>query len=788
MSAPRGVRRRTVLWWGAGAVGALVVGWGALPPRQRIRHARFEELPDEQSGRTFTPNAWVRIAEDGTITLFMPRAEMGQGIHTGLIMLLAEELDVLPDAISLAPAPIDTVYNNLLVATDGLPFHPDDDGALRRTAEHLTAKVVRHLGVMVTGGSSSLRDAWEPVREAGALARASLLAEAARQWNLEPSSLQVREGRITAPSGKNASYGEIVRAAREAGRRLSAVREAVPKTRDAWRVIGTPIRRHEARDKVSGAPIFAADVHEPGMLYAALAIAPRREATLDAASRESLLNSPLRQRPGIVALVAIAGLHGAAPLVAVVADRRHRAERAREALELVWTLDETKAIDDAAIDRALGDALRADDGTRYRNVGDARARLASNPTPADATAGRLVSAQYAVPYLAHAPMEPLCCAAKFIPAAADRPARAQVWAGVQIRDVAHAAAARAFGVEEADLEFFPMQIGGAFGRRLDSDFVAQAAAIAREVPNRLVQVLWRREDDLRQDYFRPAARAALAARLDASGRIDAWSAHSAGQSIVVQAFPRVFGVPAGGPDKTTAEGAFDQAYEIPNHLVRHTTVDLPIAVGFWRSVGHSQQAFFTECFMDELALAAARDPLEFRLAHLANHPRHRAVLELAAAKAGWGSPLAPSAEGAPRARGLALNASFGSIVAQVVEVSADAAGRPRIHRVVVAIDCGTAVNPMLITQQMEGSVIFALSAALYGRIGFTGGVAREGNFDTYPVLRLAETPAIETWIVPSEAPPGGVGEPGVPPLAPALANAWAALTGRRPRKLPLVGA
>lgn len=776
--SPARVRRRTVLWMGIGAVGALVVGWGAVPPRQRIRHGLFDDLPDERAGRTFTPNAWVRLAEDESITLFMPRAEMGQGVHTGLVMLLAEELDVRPSSIRIAPAPIDPVYNNLAVATDGLPFHPDDSGVVRRTAEHLTAKVVRHLGVMVTGGSTSLRDAWAPLREAGALARASLLAEAARQWQLELDSLQVHDGIIQAPSGRQASYGAILRVAREQDRRIPIAREARPKPRAAWRVIGTPVPRHEALAKVSGAPIFAADLHEEGMLYASLAVAPHRDAALDEAARRALTHSPVLDQPGIVALVDVPGLHGASPLVAIVADRRYRAERAREALELPWQLGSTRRIDDAVVERTLEEALQREVGTRYRDVGDAPSRLQSD----------VVRADYAVPYLAHAPMEPLCCAAKFIPGAGGRAAKAQLWAGVQIQDVAHRVAAQAFGIDEADLEFIPMQIGGAFGRRLDADFVAQSAAVARAVPGRLVQVLWRREDDMRQDYFRPAARARLLGRLDAAGRIEAWSAHSASQSIVAQAFPRVFGVPAAGPDKTTVEGAFDQAYEIPHHLVMHSNVDLPIAVGFWRSVGHSQQAFFTESFMDELALAAGRDPLEFRLAHLANHPRHRAVLELAASKAQWGVPIAPTADGSARARGIALNASFGSIVAQVVEVSKDGEGRPRVHRVVVAIDCGTAINPRLIAQQMEGGVIFALSAALYGRIGFTDGRAREGNFDSYPILRLAQSPVIETWIVPSQAPPGGVGEPAVPPLAPALANAWTALTGKRPRKLPLIGA
>ena len=359
---------------------------------------------------------------------------------------------------------------------------------------------------------------------------------------------------------------------------------------------------------------------------------------------------------------------------------------------------------------------------------------------------------------------------------------------MQIPDVARSAAAKVFELDAEQVALESLYLGGAFGRRLEADFIAQAAAIAKVVPGRLVQVSWRREDDTRNDFFRPAARARLRARLDDAGQVVAFAAHSSGQSIVKQSFERVFGLPAAGPDKTTAEGAFDQPYEFANHRVTHRAVELPVPVGYWRSVGHSQQAFFTETFVDELARMALVDPVEFRARHLREHPRHLAVLKLAAEKARWDTRPGYAADGAPIARGIALNQSFGSIVAEVVEASLSPEGEPRVHRVVVAVDCGVAINPNLIEQQMESAVIYALSAALYGQIHFNEGRVEEGNFDRYRVLRLAETPIIETHIQPSNRPPGGVGEPGVPPLAPALANAVAVLTGKPVRRLPLIGA
>ena len=764
------MKRRTVLWWGLGAVSALVVGWGALPAASRLRRG-----DESSSDEVLEPNAWVRIGADDSIRLWMPRCEMGQGTHTGLAMLLADELDVDLDRVGIEAAPIHSVYNNIAVATDGLPFHPDDDGVIAHQVERLTTKVVRRMGVMVTGGSTSIKDLWDPLREAGAMARATLLAAAVKVWELpSDEGCRVDNGVVIAADGRRLRYGELVA---RFGADMAPAPQWRVKEASERRIIGRsrPRLASEVRAKVTGTASFALDVQEPGMLFALVDWSVHRDGRLAVSNADAL-----RKLPGVVDIVTVPALFGGPPGLAVLAQSRWQAERALGQLVAQWVAGEVGTFSDSDVERVLQDGLDDLAGAhRYRNVGDVDAVF---DLPERTNASRSLTAEYAVPYLAHAAMEPLACAVKF------ETEKATVWAGVQIPDVARSAAAKVFELEPEQVVLESLYLGGAFGRRLEADFVAQAAAIAKVAPGRLVQVSWRREDDTRNDFFRPAARARLRARLDDTGQVVAFAAHSSGQSIVKQSFERVFGLPAAGPDKTTAEGAFDQPYEFANHLVTHRAIELPVPVGYWRSVGHSQQAFFTETFVDELARLALVDPVEFRARHLREHPRHLAVLRLAAEKARWDTRPGYAADGAPIARGIALNQSFGSIVAQVVEASLGPEGEPRVHRVVVAVDCGVAVNPNLIEQQMESAVIYALSAALYGQIQFVDGQAQEVNFDRYRVLRLAETPIIETHIQPSNRPPGGVGEPGVPPLAPALANAVAVLTGKPVRRLPLIGA
>lgn len=759
------MKRRTVLWLGLGAAGALVAGLAVIPPRRRLTGgADAEDIPE-----TFTPNAWVRIGRDGVITLFMPRAEMGQGTHTGLAMLLAEELACELQDISIAPAPVASVYNNLAVGSAGLPFRADDTSLGKRLAEHFSAKFVREFGFMVTGGSTSIRDLWDVLREAGAMARETLRAAAAAHWQVPVAECTAARARITRADGKSLQYGEIV--AFGPGK-LQPVAEFTLKKPGEWTIIGTPARRLEAKDKVTGRAQFAGDIVEPDMLYAEIVASPYRDGT-DVISNAAAV----QVMPGVKSVISILPIRGAPPLVAVLADQRWRAQRALRELDVQWIAGPAGKFDQSRIDEALRAALsdpsKAD---RYLDLGKAHEIIDSS--------GTILRAEFEVPYLAHAAMEPLCCAVKH------EGDRATVWVGSQIPDVARKAVAEVLDVEPANVTLVPMLLGGGFGRRLEADFVAIAATIARSEPGRLVQVAWSREADMRNDFYRPAVRARLEAVVEPNpGVVTALRAHSAGQSVGAQTLPRQFGLPAGSSDRSNVEGSFDQPYEFNNHEVLHSNVELPVPVGYWRSVGHSQQAFFNESFIDEMATWAKVDPLKFRLDHLLRRPRHRAVLELVAEKSAWDQPPARAADGRPVGRGLALHESFGSIVAMVAEVSQAPTGEPRVHRIVVAADCGVIVNPNLVTQQMESSVVYGLSAALYGRITFSeaGGVV-QGNFDSYPVLRLAETPVIETWLVRSEEPPGGVGEPGVPPVAPAVASALAVLTGRRFRRLPLAGA
>ncbi|MBM4234027.1 MAG: xanthine dehydrogenase family protein molybdopterin-binding subunit [Gammaproteobacteria bacterium] len=757
------MKRRTVLWMGLGTVGALAVGVAVMPMRQRL-------IGDAEAlGRAagFAPNAWVSINPDNTITLFMPRAEMGQGTHTGLAMLLAEELGCVLSAIRIEPAPIARVYNNIAAVAGSAATQPLQPTVVDRATQHFMSKFAREFGFMLTGGSSSIADLFVVLREAGAMARETLRAAAARHWSVPVKECVARAAQIVHESGKFIDYGDIVALGPDL---LEPVHEYTLKKPAEWTLIGTAAKRLESRDKVTGRALFAADIHEPGMLYAEFSLSPFFDGEIEVYDEAAA-----RAVPGVVEVLQIAAGGGAPAAVAVVAEQRWRAQRAVSALNAQWVAGAAGPFNQQELDAKLLAGLRDDaEVATYQDAGDLDAVIENS--------GAVVRADYEVPFLAHAAMEPLCCAVKF------DDDRATVWAGVQIPNLARKAAALALGLEPEQVTLNPLLVGGAFGRRLDADFVRLAAAVARAVPGRLVQALWRREDDMRHDFYRPAVRARYAGVLELGrGLLIALKAHSASPSVIAQAVPRQLGLP-GTPSKADVEGAVDQGYEIPNHRVQHTHIELPVPLGFWRSVGHSQHAFFQESFIDESAAIARIDPLEFRLRHLQSQPRPRAVLELVARQSNWKQAPVNAGDGKPVARGIALHESFGSVVAAVAEVSQGEGGKPRVHRIVVAIDCGVAINPNLIRQQVESSVIFGLSAALYGQISIKDGRVVQGNFDSYPVLRLDETPVIDISIMPSALPPGGVGEPALPPVAPAVASALAALTGRRHRRLPLIGA
>jgi isoquinoline 1-oxidoreductase beta subunit len=753
------VRRRAWLLGTTAAAGALFVGWTASPQRSRLGLGSLMQAGEGD----IALNGWIKILPDGGVVLAMPRSEMGQGVHTALPMLAAEELDVPLSAVRIEQAGADAIYGNVAMIVNLLPFHPleqdREDGFGRvKAGRWLVGKAARELGINATGGSSSVADAWEVVRIAAATARASLLGAASLQWKLPAEELSTIDGVVSHPSGRSAPYGELARFA--AATPPGAVTLKEPK---AWRVIGQPARRLDVPAKINGSARFGMDVRLPGMRYAAVRLCPMlggAPGNIDAAAALAM--------PGVERLVMLPAYGGSTAGFAVIAATTWHARQAALAVQVEWRQRPEGPLDSRTAAADLETAVRTRDGYTFFSVGD---------TGAAERGARIVEAWYSAPYLAHATMEPMNATARV---AGDR---VEVWAPTQVPQMSRGIAARVAGVPVAQVDLHVTLLGGGFGRRLEVDYIGQAVRVAMDVPGVPVQLVWAREEDTGHDFYRPMQVARLRAAFDREGQLGSLAIKSAGDAIsprwMERGLPSLVG-PTDLPDKTAAEGLFDQPYGFAHQKMEHVATHSGIPVGFWRSVGHSHNAFFVESFIDELAVELQRDPVEMRRGLLKSAPRHLAVLNLAAARSGWDATPAP----AGRARGMALHESFGSVVAQVVEVSIEG-GLPRVHRVVCAIDCGVAVNPQIVAQQMESSVVFALSAALHGRIDIREGVVQQRNFPDYPVLRLAATPLVETWIVPSERPPCGVGEPGVPPVAPAVANALFALTGRRHRSLPL---
>lgn len=753
------MRRRTLLVSALGGMGALVLGWAVLPARSRLGSARL--LLEGQGDVAL--NGWIKIASDGRVVMAMPRSEMGQGVHTALPMLAAEELDVPLRLVSIEQAGFDRIYGNVALLVAGLPFHPQEmeaeDGFGRvKASRWLVGKVARELGINATGGSSSVADAWDVVRMAAATARASLLGAASLQWKLPVEELTVRDGVISHPSGRTAGYGELARfaAATPPGPvRLKPAKE--------FRLVGRSTARIDTPAKVDGSARFGQDVRLPGMLYAVVRLCP-----MLGGSPGRIDGTEALAMPGVARLVKLPGYAGSTAGFAVVAKTTWHARQAALAVDVDWQQRPGGALESRQIEVDLHAAVRSGRGHVFYERGDVAAAEG---------AGRELEAWYSAPYLAHATMEPMNCTAQV------RDGNVEIWVPTQVPGMARAMAARTAGVPPDKVKVNVTLLGGGFGRRLEVDYVAQAVRVAMDCGGVPVQVLWPREEDQSHDFYRPMQVAMLRASLDGDGQVRSLRIKSAGDAIsprwLARAMPALSG-PLDPPDKTTAEGLFDLPYGFAHERMEHVATRMGVPVGFWRSVGHSHNAFFSESFMDELAAEARQDPVEFRRAQLAHAPRHLAVLNLAAEKSGWGARLA-----AGRARGIALHESFGSIVAQVAEVSL-ARGVPRVHRVICAVDCGTVINPNIVAQQMESSVVFALSAALHGRIDIEGGVVQQTNFPGYPLVRLAQAPVVETWLVASDRAPGGVGEPGVPPLAPAVANALFLLTGKRHRSLPLI--
>ncbi len=670
------------------------------------------------------PNAFVRIGTDDSVTVIAKHLEMGQGAYTGLATILAEELDADWAKVKVEAAPADArLYNNLA-------FGP----------------------VQGTGGSSSIANSYEQLRRAGAAARAMLVAAAADAWRVPAAQITVARGVVAhAGSGRQARFGELA----ERAARQPVPAQVTLKDPSRFTLIGTRVQRVDSVEKSTGRAIYAIDVTLPGMLVAVVQRPPKfgaRVRSFDATQAKAV--------PGVVDVVQIP--RG----IAVLAQGMWAASKGREALQIDWDFTSAETRDSAAIVEAYR-ALVAGPGRPAKREGDAEGLLRG--------AARRIEAQFTFPYLAHAPMEPLTCVVRLTADACE------IWAGDQFQTIDQANAARVAGLRPEQVTIHTVYAGGSFGRRAntESDYIVEAVSIAKAIDGRApVKLIWTREDDIKGGRYRPLYVHALAAGLDAARNPVAWRHRIAGQSIL-SGTPFEAMMVREGIDGTSVEGAANVPYDIPHKSVELHTTQSPVPVLWWRSVGSTHNAFATEVFLDELAEAADKDPVAFRRTLLAHHPRHLAVLDLAAEKAGWGTPLPPG-----KGRGVAVHESFNSFVAQVAEVTVGGDGSLKVDRVVCAVDCGVAINPDVIAAQMEGGIGYGLSAALGEAITLKDGEVEQSNFHDYTPLRIDAMPKVEVHIVPSTAPPTGVGEPGVPPAAPAVANAVYSATGRRVRSLP----
>ncbi|MGN8083756.1 molybdopterin cofactor-binding domain-containing protein [Variovorax sp. 22077] len=750
------LKRRHFVLGTAGAVGALVVGWAATPVASRLTGSQ----PLPAAPGQVALNGWVKVGSDNTVTLMMSQSEMGQGTHTGLSMLLAEEMGASLGQIRLETAGSDAIYNNQAAILDALPFRPGDEGAMKRSTEHVMGKLLRAIpGLSGTGGSSSITDQWVPLREAGASARTMLLGAAAALWQVPAAECRAEAGRVLhQASGRSATFGEL---APKAAQQPLPTQVALKKPAD-FKLIGQPARRMDGAAKLDGSATFGLDVLPPGLLYASIAMCPTtggRVASFDATAAQKLpgVRKVMALEPVGATLIGTGATPGG---VAVIADTPYHAMRAVKALAIEWDHGPAASLSSSEMIERLSQTLRTRPGNARLDDGDVAGAFRS--------AAKTIEAEYRVPFLAHATMEPMNCTVQF------KDGKATVWAPTQAPGFTRGAAAKALGIDADKVELHVTYLGGGFGRRYSTDFVTQAAMLARETGGAPVQLFWSREEDMAHDFYRPAYVARCRAGFDAAGALVAWQTVTAGSSM-------------GAPSlmDTATDGAWNTAYAFPNARVAHVPVESAMPTGVWRSVAHSQNGFFVESFIDECAAAAGKDPVAFRAALLAKDERHLRVLRRVAELSNWSQPPAPAPDGAKRARGLAIHRSFGSIVAQVAEVSVSPDRQVRVHRVTCVVDCGVAVNPNLIRQQMEGAIVYGLSAALHGEITVEKGRVQQSNFHDYMPLRMNECPAIEVEIAASGEAPGGVGEPGTPPIAPAVANAVFALTGQRLRSLPL---
>jgi isoquinoline 1-oxidoreductase beta subunit len=708
---PATATRRFFLQAGVAASGGLL-----LSLRLPVAGSEAEAAPQPTS---FTPNAFIRIRNDGQIVLTMPYVEMGQGTYTSIPMLIAEELEVELRQVRLEHAP------------------PDE----KRYANPL-------LGVQATGNSNAIRGAWKPLRQAGATARVMLVAVAAKRWNVDPATCRAQSGAVIhSATSRRFAYGDLAADAAQV-----PVPENVPiKQPQDFKLIGTPAKRLDTPAKVNGTAVFGIDARPPGVKIATLAQSP-----VFGGRVKSVDDKAARAVKGVRQIVRLDDA------VAVVADHMGAAKKGLAALVIEWDEGPHAKLTTAAIAAELQQATLKP-GAVAQNIGDAEQAMANAATKVEAT--------YQVPFLAHATMEPMNCTVHL------RRDACEIWVGNQAVARAQAFAAKAAGLRPEQVIIHNHLIGGGFGRRLEADGVVRAVEIASQFSGP-VKVVWTREEDIQHDMYRPMFFDRIAAGLDAQGRPIAWSNHFAGSSVAARRLPHVF---ANGLDPDTTEGAIDLVYDLPNLHVEYVRVEPPgIPTAFWRSVGPSHNVFVTESFMDELAAAAKQDPLAYRLALLGKTPRAKAVLALAAEKAGWGEAL-PARSG----RGVAIQHAFASYMAMVAEVEVANDGTVRVRRVVCGLDCGAVVNPDTVQAQVQSGVVFGITAALYGEITLKDGRVEQANFDSYQILRMNEAPIIEVHVVQNQEPPGGLGEAGTSLVVPAVTNAIFAATGTRLRKPPV---
>ncbi|HSI51618.1 MAG TPA: xanthine dehydrogenase family protein molybdopterin-binding subunit [Ideonella sp.] len=716
--------RRQFLKVGAAAGGGLVVSF-ALPSLLPGALAAQPAAAATREAPGFSPNAFIRIDTKGQVVFVIHKVEMGQGTFTSLPMLLAEELEVDPAKVKLEQAP------------------PDG----QRYADPL-------LGGQITGGSTSIRGAWVPLRTAGATARTMLVAAAAQRWKVEPSACSAKNGVVThTASGRTLGYGQLA----DAAAKLPVPKDVKLKDAKDFTVVGTPLKRLDGLDKGNGRTVFGIDIRLPGMKYATVAASPVVGGTLlKTDDAKALAVKGVRQ---------IVKLDNA---VAVVGDHMWAAKQGLAALAPTWTDGPNANFSTAAMVADM-DAASMKPGAVARHDGD--------PAKVLAASANKLEAIYQLPFLAHATMEPINCTVDLKAASCD------IYVGTQVPTFAQGAAAKLTGLPLEKVNIHNQYLGGGFGRRLEIDSVVQAVSFAKQVKGP-VKFVWTREEDVQHDMYRPYYYDRLSAALDDKGNPAAWTHRVTGSSILSRFAPPAV---VDGVDPDAVEGAKDLQYTIPNVHVDYVRYEPPVPTAFWRGVGPTHNVFVVESFMDELAHKAGKDPFEYRRALLDKSPRAKAVLELAAAKAGWGTPLKPVA-GSRTGRGISVQLAFGSYMAQVAEVAVNKDGEVSVTRVVCAVDCGQAVNPDTVKAQLEGGVIFGITAALWGEITFDKGRVQQSNFHDYRMLRINETPAIEVHLIASGEAPGGLGEPGTSAIFPAVANAVFAATGQRVRKLPISAA